>query len=176
MNTLRFEVPLDDRHGFQADAILGNAVFETLLEPRDLRRLRASLIDIASVPGGKNIRRGILVLDEPQVSESRIREEWNSIQTIFRPEILQQLAMVIHREGEPDQVFGQLSSQERESIKPVIEHAREHSFKKARGQADAFYDILRILINQWFKWTNIDWWRNSSCLVYDYTWSKYSYC
>ena len=47
MSSLRFAVALPDLPGFQADAVLGDSVFEVLIEPRDLRRLRASLMDIA---------------------------------------------------------------------------------------------------------------------------------
>lgn len=151
MGTLRFEVPLDDLAGFRADAVLGDSIFEVLVEPRDLRRLRASLMEVARYSGGLRDRRGILVLDEPQVSESRLHEEWASIQPIFRPEILHRLALVIHRQGVTDQVFGQLRRQERESIPAVIEHVRQLSRPKSRGPADTFYDILRILINQWIK-------------------------
>ena len=108
-------------------------------------------MDVARYSGGKRERRGILVLDEPQVSESRLHEEWASIQSIFRPEILHRLALVIHREGVTDQVFGELGWQERESIPDIIDHARKHALPKSRGPADTFYDILRILINQWIK-------------------------
>lgn len=38
VSSLQFEVPLDDLLGFQADAILGDSVFEVLIEPRDLTK------------------------------------------------------------------------------------------------------------------------------------------
>lgn len=151
MDTLRFEVSLDDLAGFRADAVLGDSVFEVLVEPRDLRQLRATIMDIARYSGTKKDRRGILILEEPQLSENRLREEWSSVQDIFRPEIVHRLALVIHREGVPDQVIGQLGWQERDSIPAVIEHARKNSLPKGRGPADTFYDILRILLNQWIK-------------------------
>jgi hypothetical protein len=151
MDKLRFEVPLDDLAGFRADAVLGDSIFEVLVQPRDLRRLKASLMDIARYSSGLRKRRGILVLDEPEVSESRLHEQWASLQQIFRPEILGRLALVIHREGVPDQVFGQLGRQDLESIPAIIDHARQHSPPKSKGPVDTFYDILRILLNQWIK-------------------------
>lgn len=151
MDTLRFGVLLEDLPGFEADAVLGNSIFEVLVGPRDMRRLRASLVDVARGLGGLRERRGILVLDEPQVRESRLREEWASIQSIFRPEILHRLAVVIHREGVPDQVFGQLDSQEQESIPAIIEHARRHELRPVRRPSEAFFDILRLLLVHWFR-------------------------
>ena len=153
MHTLRFDVALDDLAGFRADAVLGDSVFEVLTEPRDLRRLRATIMDVARYSGTKKDRRGILILDEPQVSENRLREEWASVQDIFRPEILNRLALVIHRKGWADQVIGQLGWQERDSIPAVLEHARLHLVRPMRRPSEAFFDILRLLLVHWFRKT-----------------------
>lgn len=151
MNTLKFDTTSDDLSGFRADAVFGNSVFEVLIEPRDLRRLRASLMDIARCSGGPSERRGILVLDEPGVSESRLLEEWEGIRGIFRPEILDRLAMVIHREGKPDHIIGQMSAQERESVEEVVAHSRLNLNRPTRRPSEAFFDVLRILLVHWFR-------------------------
>ena len=54
MSALRFDVLLEDQPGFRADAVLGDSIFEVLLEPRDLRRLRASLMDVARLAAGNS--------------------------------------------------------------------------------------------------------------------------
>lgn len=149
MADIDFEVPLGDSSGFRADAVLGNSIFEVLAEPRDLRRLRASIMDVARYSGDNKDRRGILVLDEPRISDSRIRDEWASIQSIFRPDILRHLAVIIHREGFPTEVLGELDRKERESLPAIIEHTRHHASAASKRSTDSFYDILRILINQW---------------------------
>ena len=113
MDTLSFEAPLDDLTDFGADAVLGDSVYQVLEGPRDLRRLRATIMDVARYSGARKDRRAILILDEPQLSENRLREEWASVQDIFRPEILRRMALVIHREGSPDQVIGELVRQQR---------------------------------------------------------------
>lgn len=151
MNTLNFDMSLDDLSGFRADAVLGNSVFEVLVEPRDLRRLRASLMDIARYSGGPRKRRGILVLDEPRVTESRLIEEWDGIRGIFRPEVLDRVAMVIHREGRPDHIIGQMSAQERESVEAVVAHSRLTMSRPSRRPSEAFFDVLRILLVHWFR-------------------------
>jgi hypothetical protein len=153
MDVLSFEVSLDDLSSFWADAVLGDSIFEVLVGPRDLRQLRATIMDVARYSGTKKDRRGILILDEPQLSENRLREEWASVQEIFRPEILHRLALVIHREGAPDQIIGQLGWQELESIPAVIEHGRLHALRPMRRPSEAFLDILRLLVVHWFRQT-----------------------
>lgn len=91
MSSLRFAASFPDLPGFQADAVLGDSVFEVLMEPRDLRRLRASLMDIARIAAGKGGRRGILVLDEPAISEDRLSLEWEDLRTFVKPEVLDHL-------------------------------------------------------------------------------------
>lgn len=149
MTDLRFEVPFDDASDFRADAVLGNSVFEVLIKPRDLRHLRASIVDIARYSGGARDRRGILVLNEPLISDVRLRDEWDSLQSVFHPDVLPKLAAVIHRKGSPDQILGKLDQREKESIPSIIKHALRDSSPASRRSRDAFYDILRILINQW---------------------------
>lgn len=151
MTNLRFEVPLDESSGFRADAVLGNSVFEVVVEPRDLRRLRASIMDIARYSGGARDRRGILVLDEPRISDGRLHDEWANLRSILHPDILPNLAIVIHRKGLPDDILGGLDQREKESIPAIVEHVRRHCSPASRRSSDSFYDILRVLINQWLE-------------------------
>lgn len=151
MNTLRFESKLDDLPGFVADAVLGDTVFEVLVDPRDIRRIRVSVLDIARISASDRDRRGILIVDEPQISDERLRDEWKSIQVLFRPAIFDRMTLVIRHNDAPDQVMGLLSDEERESIEPVAERARQHSFRAVRRPSDAFFDILRVLLIHWIR-------------------------
>lgn len=151
MNALRFDLKLDDLPGFQADAVLENAVFEVLVDPRDLRRFRASVVEVARISATDRRRHCILILDEPKIGDDRLREEWQSIQTVFRPEILDRIALVIRREESPYQILGNLSEEERKCIEAVTEHARQHASRPARRPSEAFFDILRVLLIHWFR-------------------------
>jgi hypothetical protein len=150
MSSLKFETAIPDLPGFHADAVLGDSVFEVLIEPRDLRRLRASLMDIARIVAGKRGRRGILVLDEPAITEDRLSLEWEALQSFVRPEVLDHLAMIIHRDSQ-DMIFGQLLPAEAENLEEVIQHQRQQSFKKTRRPTEAFFDILRVLLIHWVR-------------------------
>jgi len=151
MTNLQFDAEFDIPPGFRADAVMGDSVFEVLVAPRDLRQVMATVMDVARCTGTKSDRRGILILDEPLITEGRLREEWSSIQGILRPEVVQRLALVIHREGGGNAVVGSLGSREGECVLAVVEHARRHVQPRLRGPSNAWYDILRILITQWIK-------------------------
>jgi len=151
VETLRYEVPLDELPGFRADAVLGDTVFEVLVDPRDLRRLRASLIDVARISSSDRWSRVILILDEPRISEERLREEWEATFSLFRPGILESLTLVIRREDEPDEVMGQLTEQERGSIEGVTKHVRQHALRPMKRPSEAFFDILRVLLIHWVR-------------------------
>jgi len=90
-------------------------------------------------------------LDEPQISDKRLQDEWQGIQTLFRPEILDRITLVIRREDNADQVFGWLSDEERDSIEEVAEHERQHAPRPMRRPSEAFFDILRVLLIHWFR-------------------------
>jgi hypothetical protein len=56
---LQFDVSMKDLPGFRADAVLGDSIFEALIEPRDVRRLRDSVINLAHFVSRNPQRRGI---------------------------------------------------------------------------------------------------------------------
>lgn len=151
MSNLHFGPRLDDLPGFRPDAALGDTVFEVLVDPRDLRRLRASLMELGRISSTNTGRRAVLILDEPQISDERLHEEWQGTQTLFRPEILDRITLVIRREDNPVQVIGSLSDEEQDSIEEVVDHERQHSFRPMRRPAEAFFDILRVLLVHWFR-------------------------
>jgi hypothetical protein len=150
---LCYQVPLDDLPAFRADAISGDSVFEVLIEPRDVRRLRVALMEMARVSSGYLERRGIILIDEPRMSEARLLSEWEGINTIFKKEILHRMALVIRRKGSPDRIVGKLTANELKSIDSVFEHVRLNSLQPLRRQTEAFLDILRALLVGWFRRT-----------------------
>jgi hypothetical protein len=149
MKSLQFDVSMDDLPGFRADAVLGDSVFQVLVDPRDLRRLRSSLMEMARIAGEG--RHSILILDEPQIGHIRLFEEWSGIQRLFRPQILERLTIVVRNEGNPEEVIGDLSHEEKEAVETVAEHARQHALRPMRRPSEAFFDILRVILIHWIR-------------------------
>ncbi len=150
MSTLQFDVLLDDLPGFRADGILGGTVFEVLVDPRDLRRLRASFHQLARVATGPE-RRGVLVLVEPQISGERLRDEWRSLVLIMKSGILERMTLVIRRDGQPNEVMGTIPSAEHAAIEEIIGHVRVRSARATQRPSEAFFDVLRVLLVHWFR-------------------------
>lgn len=150
MSTPEFDVPFDDPPGFRADGILGGTVFEVLVDPRDLRRLRASFHQLARVAAAPE-RRGVLVLDQPQISGERLRDEWRSLVLIMKSGILERMTLVIRRDGQPDEVFGTILSADHAAIEEIVGHVRVRSPRAMQRPSEAFYDVLRVLLILWFR-------------------------
>jgi hypothetical protein len=142
---------LDDPPGYRANAALGDSFFEALIEPKEVRRLRAAVTDLAHIVSGHPKRRGILILDAPRITEARLLGEWSAMKSILRPEILRRLAMVISLEGTRNPMVGRLSSLEDENVQTVIDHARQPNHRKPNRPAEAFFDILRVLMVHWIR-------------------------
>jgi hypothetical protein len=61
------------------------------------------------------------------------------------------LALVIHQKGIPDHVIGHLGTQDQDSVSDIIEHVRQNAYRPQRRPAEAFFDILRLLMVHWFR-------------------------
>jgi len=148
MSMLRFEIPIDDLTGFRADAVLGSAVFQVLSKLRDLRRLRAALLELARCAAGKKQRHCILLLDDPAITESRVRDEWTGLHAVIKTDLLSRLTLIIHRKGEEAVIVGNLTARQRDALEAVVDHTRRDAPQLVKRGSDAFFDILRVLLVQ----------------------------
>lgn len=149
MEGVRFDCSIPGLPSFRADAVLGETVFEVLIEPRDTRRLRTALMEMARIVAVGPARRTVLVLEEPHITESRLREEWVGAESVIRPELFDRLSLAIRRSGEWTGIPSRPNASEVGILDEIVEH--EHSRRPARSSrgSEAFYEILRILVHQW---------------------------
>ncbi len=131
--------------------MIGHSVFEVLTDPRDLRRFRSEVIELGKIMTVDSRFHGVLIIDEPQIGDDRLREELHGIETLFRPEIMDRITFVIRRVDAPDLVLGPLSDVERNCIEPVSDRARQRALRPIRRPSEAFFDILRVLLVNWFR-------------------------
>lgn len=151
MTTLLFQVPFTEIPDYRADAVVGNTIFEGLIEPKDVRRLHASILEIAFLTEAISSSRVVLLLVSPQLSESRLLTDWARAGSVIRPEIMNRLCMVIHRDDELPKIFGQLSREEEGYLTDIVGELKGHSPKSHRRSPEAFFEILRILMIYWLK-------------------------
>lgn len=153
MSDLKYDVSVSNLPGFRADALIGHTVFEVLSDPRDLRRFRSALMELAKNLTVDSRFHGVLILDETQISVARLEEEWNVIQQLFRPEIMGRITLVIRRENSPDQVIGSLTDIEKNCIGIVSERVRQSDPRPSRRPSEASFDILRVMLIHWLRKT-----------------------
>ena len=129
--------------------MMGNTVYEVLVESRDTRRLRAALMEMARVVSTDKMYRVVLVLDEPAITESRLREEWQGAGAVIRPELFGRLAMAIRQSGRWTGVPVSPDASEVPVLDEILRHEISRRPAGSGRNSEAHHEILRILIHQW---------------------------
>jgi hypothetical protein len=149
MKALRFEVPIDGFPGFHVDAIRGETAYEVRLEMKDARRLRTALMEMARVASLNNHRHAVLVLEEPEISISRLLKEWEGAISVIRPDISPRLSMAFRQAGHWNGVPVPPSTEDSQVLEEIIRHEIARRPASVSRNSEAHYEILRILVHQW---------------------------
>ena len=150
MKTLRYDCAIENFPGFRAVAVMDDTVYELLIETKDARRLRTTLMDLARVVAtSEKIRRVILVLEEPGITDSRLQEEWQGAASVIRPEIFSHLSAVIRQSGKWSGIPGPPAASEVPVLEEILQYQLSQRPAGASRSSEAHYEILRVLIHQW---------------------------
>ena len=150
MKTLQYGCSIENFPGFRADVVKGDTVYEVLIETKDARRLRTTLMDLARVVStSKKIRRAFLVLEEPGITDSRLQEEWQGAASVIRPEIFSHLSALIRQSGKWNGIPGPPAASEVPVLEEILQHELSRRPTGASRSSEAHYEILRVLIHQW---------------------------
>jgi hypothetical protein len=129
--------------------MLGGKIFEVLVELRDLRRLRAALMDMARVAAATKAQNIVLLLEEPRITPARLREEWEGAASVVRPALFTRLSLAMRRSGEWSGVPNPPTKTERTVLDDILKHELSGQAVRSTKGSGAHYEILRILLNQW---------------------------
>jgi hypothetical protein len=149
MKAIQFEVPTENFPGFRVDAVMGDTAYEVLLEAKDARRLRTTLMEMTRVASSNKVRRAVLVLEEPTISDSRLHSEWEGAALVIRPELFNRLSLVIHRSGKWNGIPVPPNITEVPVLEEIVRHEISRRPASLSRNSEAHYEILRILIHQW---------------------------
>jgi hypothetical protein len=149
MKSLRFGCPIENFPGFRADAVMGDTVFEVLVGPKDARRLRTALLEIARLATADNVHRVVLLLEEPTITESRLHEEWKGAASILRPELFARLSVMIRQSGKWNGFPNPPAPSELPLLDEIIRHESSQKPASSSRSSEAHHEILRILIHHW---------------------------
>jgi len=150
MKKLRYECSIENLPGFRADAVMGDTVYEVLVETKDARRLRTTLMDLGRVVcSSEKIRHAVLVLEEPGITESRLQDEWQGAASVIRPEIFSRLTAAIRRSGKWSGILEPPATNEVPLLEEILRHELSRRPAGASRNSEAHYEILRVLVHQW---------------------------
>ena len=137
---------------YEVDAEVGDALIEVKIGVDSQRTLSGAMMRLAFALGERPGSRGFLALVDSSITVPRLQEEWNRAAQVIRPEIHHRLNVCIQQGtrfvGIPDDPDADTQS----ILAEVVEKERGaiHGHRSPRT-SEPFYDILRILINQWIK-------------------------
>lgn len=135
----------------ELDAVLGKTVFEVKRHLRDARALRDALIKGLQLVRELDSERYVLILDQPNITEGRIRAEKELLDGIARRDLAEKIFVVMKYDHQIFELERPLPGSELEAVLEVIEHERrltENGRKRRRG---AHFDVLRILMLRWLR-------------------------
>lgn len=151
MKNIGYEAPINDTRGSRVDALMGRSIFEYKPRISDIRVLHSAFMMLAEIMADLSDHTGILIVDNPKISRSRIESEWNSLNKLFQRNIISRFRLVITSSDSIIVTFGKPSNSECEALPHVLERMRKQSPQDRGRRPDAFYEILRILLIHWFR-------------------------
>jgi hypothetical protein len=151
MEKIKYDYKLDIKRETRVDAICGHLIFEIKNNVKDIRMFQSSLIRLSSILTDLPNHTGILILDETKLSGPRLKEEWDNFARFAQPNIFSRLKLVVLSKYEVYEKIGDLSKDETDLVLEIHEKYNQKYLYKNVRKPDAFFEILRILIIQWFR-------------------------
>jgi len=130
------------------DAVAGNTAFHILTEPKDSRRIRSFIMDIARISVIGKFSRSVLIVNNPRITLARMKDEWTVAATVIRAEIFNQMVLIIHHLGNWTTLSGSNISEDIPLFAEILKNVSSQGTGYKR-RSSAFFDIFRILLNQW---------------------------
>ena len=127
---------------------MDGVLIEVKMRLQAVRGVRDSLLQLAYALAEQPDKRAFLLLINPRITESRLRDEWDKTQMTFRPDIVGRLSVVIFRE---DHFIGIPEDPDSKYIN-WLEQACKKELSRVGTPLpapDFSAEILKILVYQW---------------------------
>jgi hypothetical protein len=133
---------------FEGDAVVGDRLIEIKAGISGLRSVRVGLMQLAYALSTRPKQRGFFVLTDSSVTVPRLRQEWERIAAVLRPNVSSRLTLCV---AQGDRFIGipkDPDSQTQTILVRVVARGRpEATPRTPRG--DAPFVILKILLLHW---------------------------
>jgi len=135
---------------YTPDFAWGNTVVEVKADAHSFRNLRAGLLQLAYYLAAEPARRGLLVLGNPRITDTALKNEWQLAEQALRKEVLDRLSVVAKRGDEIVVVAGGLEPGLREHMDEMLAQKARAPKARTRPAPDA---IFLVLLLHWFRRT-----------------------
>ena len=133
---------------YRPDWEMGRVMIDVKMRLHAVRGIRDSLLQLAYVLAEQPDKRAFLLLINPRVTESRLRDEWEKIRMTFRPDIVRRLSIVV---SEGDHFIGIPEGPAPEYI-DFLKQANKGELVHAGTRLpapDYSAEIIKILVYRW---------------------------
>ncbi len=126
----------------------GHAVAEVKFSVDAIRTVWAALLDLAFALGQYPEAHGFLVLVDPTVTLHRLREDWRSIHSVIRSDMLARITICVVTEGESFECFPQDPSAEWRTWLAEVVRGERAAMARHRGRPDFAFVLQKLLLYQ----------------------------
>jgi hypothetical protein len=134
--------------GFDAIHPSGKAIAEIKFSADALRTVRTGLVSLSYALSEHPEAFGYLVLIDPTITESRLREEWNRAQAVLKPDLLARLTVCLSVDGGIRGVPRNPPPDMQEWLLQVAESEATRAPARS-GRIDFKFVVLKLLLHQW---------------------------
>jgi hypothetical protein len=115
----------------------------------DVRSLRNAILKMADEIQRRKTSHAYLVLVDPKVTTSRLKEEWKKHDQFLKPEVMRRITIVVVKDGE----YWGIPEEPPPEIRPRLEEflrGREKTSGTYLPRRKDYYELLKILLHKWF--------------------------
>jgi hypothetical protein len=137
--------------GDHFDAIVGDTGYEIVHNLRDGRTLQLTIMRLARGVSTDEIKQGILLLRDPQVTETRITEEWQDALDVLRPELARKMGIAVRTPKGWKPLASTPVVPDTEHWEHLIAEDQPQQSSRPSYRGDSHLEVLRVLVAQWLR-------------------------
>ncbi|MCC7081244.1 MAG: hypothetical protein IT530_11275 [Burkholderiales bacterium] len=122
----------------------GSTVVQVKADSHSFRNVRAALLELAYYLADHPDRRGLLLLSNPRITDTALKEEWQLVEHTLRGEVTKRLSVVATRVDGVAVIAGSLEADLRERIRGMVANNPPTRRIATWSARDAIFSVLLL--------------------------------